>query len=77
MKQHGLPITVVLEGGRPIRVGRGTRTERVLRLVDSWIVRSRWWERDERRTYYRLETTAGVIDVYEHEGKWYLSRILD
>lgn len=77
MKHRTEPIDVVLAGGRPAMIRVGARRLRVVCVVDSWVVQGRWWEHEERRNYYRLETRGGVMDVYEGGGQWYLSKVLD
>lgn len=46
-------------------------------VVDNWVARSRWWSTDERRVYFRLLTTRGVIEIYRLGHDWYLSRVAD
>ncbi len=73
MKRRLLPISVACREGMPCRV-RNLAVERVL---ETWTLRSRWWEQEERRTYYRLETARGILDVFEREGQWFLATVLD
>ena len=40
------------------------RTYRVHRLLDYWILQTRWWGGEEKRIYYRLETHRGIVEVY-------------
>lgn len=72
-----IPIEVAPSSGRPERVRVRGRWHRVRRVVDGWVVRSRWWGEEETRLYVRLETTGAVIEVYRVGGAWRLARILD
>lgn len=63
--------------GVPRRVRLGGQWFRVRRVIDGWMVRSRWWADDEERLYVRLETDGPVLEAYRHDGTWALSRILD
>lgn len=55
----------VRPGGRVPRQFRwGGRTYRVRRLLDYWILQTRWWGREEKRIYYRLETHRGIVEIY-------------
>lgn len=67
MKSIHEPIDVdVRTGGRvPRRFRWGRRSYRVCRLIDYWILQTRWWGREERRIYFRLETDRGIVEVYQ------------
>ena len=49
----------------------------VREIIDRWVARSRWWATDEKRSYFRLHTTRGIIEVYRCNKRWYVSRIAD
>ena len=59
-----ISIEVDLQNGAPRRIRYDRRTYRVRRVLDFWVVQSRWWGREEHRLYYRLETDRGIIEVY-------------
>ena len=59
-----IPIDVDLQNGAPRRIRHDRRTYRVRRVLDFWVVQSRWWGLEEHRLYYRLETDRGIIEVY-------------
>jgi hypothetical protein len=64
MKSINEPITVDARNGVPLRFQWGRRTYPIRKLLDYWILQTRWWGCEERRIYFRLETDAGVVDVY-------------
>lgn len=68
MKFINIPISVEARKGVPRQIRWSRRTYTVRRLLDFWILQSRWWAREEKRVYFRLETDQGVMEVYR--GKW-------
>jgi hypothetical protein len=40
----------------------------VRRVLDFWILQSRWWGREEKRIYFRLETDGGVMEIYRTDA---------
>jgi hypothetical protein len=46
-------------------------------VLDKWVARSRWWSKDERRVYFRLHTSRGIIEVYRRNSGWFISRVAD
>lgn len=71
------PFEVVPASGRPERVCVDGRWYRVRRVLDGWVIRSRWWATDEQRLYARIETDGPVVEAYRVRGAWALSHILD
>jgi len=85
------PIDVQTRGGWPIRYSRGHATVRVRDVIKLWVLQTQWWSNEERREYFRLETTAGVVDIYYRiddihyeegticyaDGTWVLARVSD
>lgn len=73
MKFLNVPIAVEARKGVPRRIRWGRRIYTVRRLLDFWILQSRWWAREEKRVYFRIETDQGVMEVYrgeETQGTW-------
>lgn len=65
MKSIHEHIDVDAAGSRvPHRFRWEGRTYRIRRLLDYWILQTRWWGREEKRIYYRLETNRGIVEVY-------------
>lgn len=67
MKYVNAPISVEARKGIPRRLRWGRRVYDVRRLLDFWILQSRWWGREEKRVYFRLDTDGGVVEVYREE----------
>ena len=77
MKKVNIAVEVLTHRNRPqVVVRRGIRYT-VERVVDWWVIRGRWWHREERRVYFTLVTERGIIEVYHGEGGWVLSRVAD
>lgn len=68
MKFINAPASVDVHNGVPRQIRWARRTYRVRRLLDYWILQSRWWSREEKRVYFRLETDRGVVEVYRVEA---------
>lgn len=49
----------------------------VERVLENWTARGTWWGKDDRRDYYLLMTTNGVMEIYCGRDGWMLSRIFD
>lgn len=79
MKRVEAPITVEVEeeSNQPRLIEwEGTRIH-VSEMLGAWVLQSRWWGDEERRIYYRLSTSRGVMDVYRSGERWVLSRWID
>jgi hypothetical protein len=91
MKWIDEPIEVDTCKGWPVRYRRGPSTVHVRDVVKLWVYQTRWWAREERREYFRLATTAGVVDIYRclrdiryvegsiqcRHAAWVLARVAD
>ena len=64
MKSIQEKIAVDARNRVPRRLRWENRTYRVRRLLDYWILQTRWWGREEKRIYFRLETNRGIVEVY-------------
>lgn len=69
MKSIREAITVEARKGVPCRLCWNGRTYRTRKLLDYWILQTRWWGREERRIYFRLLTDRGVMEVYRATGR--------
>lgn len=49
----------------------------VERVLEQWSARGTWWGREDRRDYFLLMTTTGVMEIYRGTDGWMLSRIYD
>ena len=68
MKIINTSVSVDAHKGVPRRISRGKRIYTVRRVLDFWILQSRWWGYEEKRIYFRLETDGGVLEVYRAEA---------
>ena len=69
MKFLNVPVSVEARKGVPCRIRWGRRTYTVRRLLDFWILQSRWWAAEEKRVYFRLETDRGVVEVFRADDR--------
>jgi len=58
-------------------IRRQGRTYRVRSMIDYWMVQGKWWADEERRVYFRVSTTGGIMDVYRSGARWVLASIED
>ncbi len=78
---------VALERGLPRVVRWRERRWTVLKLLDTWAYRSRWWTtpelEGEARTYFLLATAHGELEVFSCEhpdaklAGWFVSAMWD
>ena len=77
MKRRLQPVEVEVTKGWPVLVHLNGRQHRVRHLVDAWVVQGRWWAEEERRVYFRVDTTGGMLDIFRSGDDWVLSRVQD
>lgn len=77
MKRIGDEVDVREKKGWPVEVRWCNRTYHTRRLVDFWVVRSRWWAREEQRIYFRVWTDRGTLELSCSNGRWILSKMFD
>jgi hypothetical protein len=74
----GLPITVMLLGGRPAEIVWGKRRWKVARIAGHWRVDTGWWRFAIQREYFLLELAGGsMVTIYGDAHGWRLSRLYD
>ncbi len=74
------PLTRVTLGpdGRPLGFLWRGRLWRVTRTAEVWKDAGCWWEGEEEKTFFRLETDGGrLVEIYGAAGAWYLYRVYD
>jgi hypothetical protein len=66
--------------GDPISLNHKGRRHKVVAVHERWRLEDGWWGDEERRCYYKIQTSHGsVYDIY-HElvsDCWYLDRVYD
>ncbi|MEE2658757.1 MAG: hypothetical protein VX733_09660 [Candidatus Latescibacterota bacterium] len=97
MKSYQEPIDVEVDDGGKIALPTALHWRRqrfrVHKLIDRWVLQSRWWEREEKRVYLLMEVlperapeTKGAasqplatttIEIYRNDYGWVLSRVVD
>lgn len=74
MKTRLSPICVARTDDRLVRAG-GRNVQAVL---DHYVIRGRWWEREVCRRYVRVRLEGGaVLDLFEEEGRWFVGSEYD
>ncbi len=58
-------------------IRRHGRVYRVRSMIDYWMVQGKWWADEERRVYFRVSTTGGIMDVYRSGARWVLASVED
>lgn len=77
MKIYLEPVEVEPPTGKPRRIQWRRQRYNVEAVVDFWISQTRWWSREEKRTYLRLMTDRGMMEIYRNGVAWMLSRVAD
>jgi hypothetical protein len=77
MKIYLERVEVEPAAGRPQRIRWRKQRYNVETVVDFWISQTKWWSREEKRTYLRLMTDRGMMEIYRHGIEWILSRLAD
>ena len=77
MKAYSEPIEVTPSQGRPDTIRWRRRTYCVEKILDFWIAQSRWWDREERRLYFLIQTNHSIMEIYRLGDSWTLSRLVD
>jgi hypothetical protein len=84
MKQYHEPIQVELgDNGTPTSYRWRDRVWPVLRVLDKWVLQSKWWtkEGEEKRAYLLVEARAGdgsacAVEIYLGGDGWKLARVM-
>ena len=50
----------------------------VAKVLDYWILQSKWWICEEKRVYFAVQCREGaVMTVYKRDGEWVLAGVVD
>lgn len=73
------PIKVSVRQGQPSQIRLNGKSYRVIAIADSWRETGYWWEGEEERDFYRVETSAGAYVIYQSRATshWFLHKVLD
>jgi hypothetical protein len=77
MKIYLEPVAVEPARGCPRRIHWRKQHYNVETVVDFWISQTKWWSHEEKRTYLRLMTDRGMLEIYRAGVAWMLSRLAD
>ena len=77
MKLYLEKVDVEPERGWPRLVRWRRRSYRVEVVMDFWVSQTGWWGREEKRSYLRLSTDRGMMEIYRSGVAWILSRLTD
>lgn len=75
-----MSVGVNTETGTPVSIRWSAGVvDRVRRTLDAWVLRGRWWERDDRRVYLLVETERRRVVELERRGpaSWRVLRVHD
>jgi len=56
------------------------RVYRVQEILSRWHEPGKWWDNEPVRHYYRVSaenTSSGVYELCNIDGKWFLHRVID
>lgn len=71
---------VKLRAGRPAAFLLRDQWAPIIRIIDSWIIETLWWESTGtvKRYYFSVITSWwGIYELYMQDGRWVLSGDLD
>lgn len=72
------PITVRLDGSKPVQILYRKRWYTIEKVVDFWVVQDSWWKGGRTRHYIQALTDSGYVEIYRDEKRqWILSRMWD
>jgi len=77
MKLMMEPIDVSATAATPTAFCWQGRLFEVENVLETWSARGEWWGREDKREYYMLMTTSGVMEIFRGREGWMLSRIYD
>ena len=82
-KRSATPEKIEIETdakGDPVSFEQNGRRQKIVAVNERWRLEDCWWGDEEKRCYYRVQTSRGsVFDIY-HElvsDRWYLDRTYD
>jgi hypothetical protein len=70
-------IEVTLIDRRPQTITWRQNTYTVHQILDRWILQNKWWEQEEKRLYYLIETDRATMEIYRVGPQWTLARVMD
>ena len=76
-KAYHEAIDVSLKDRQPQTITWRKNTYTVHQTLDRWILQNKWWEKEEKRLYYLIETDHATMEIYRPGPTWILSRIMD
>ena len=73
------PLWVKTKDGLPSQFSIGGRQIQIDSIADHWKEIGRWWEGDEEREFFRVETAGGgyILSLNIPTQRWFLYKILD
>lgn|GEM_PF-730231 len=89
MKSIQCPIDVDTDDRcRPVRLYWRSNTYHVSRILDRWVLQTRWWAREERRLYVLVEASLAASEAVQYlelyktgaagsGTEWTLARVVD
>lgn len=75
------PVSVAMRQGRPATIEWRRKRYTVLEVLEMWRYRGKWWMdetlKGDVRTYFRVRCDRADVEIYEKDGAWTLSRVMD
>ncbi len=78
MKSYQEPVTVRTKDGWPATIHWRKLDYPVTKVLDYWILQSKWWIREEKRVYFEVQCRDGALmTIYRRDGEWVLAKVTD
>ena len=69
MKSYQEPVTVRTKDGWPATIHWRKLDYPVVKVLDYWILQSKWWIREEKRVYFEVQCRdGGVMTIFKRDG---------
>ncbi len=69
MKSYQDPVTVRTKDGWPATIHWRKLDYAVTKVLDYWILQSKWWIREEKRVYFEVQRRSGALMTIYRRGR--------
>lgn len=77
MKAYDEPIAVETRKGWPQTIQWRRSTYSVEKVIDYWVLQTKWWVKDEKRVYFQVACGRSILEIYKTDGEWTLAKVVD